>query len=45
MNDCNYFWVINQVSETRFLGKRHVEKKYHIRRDQPIKIESLRLDL
>ena len=29
MNDCNYFWVINRVLETRFPGRRHVEKILH----------------
>ena len=27
MNDCNYFWLINQVLETQFSSRRHVEKK------------------
>ena len=29
MNDCNYFWVINRVLETRFPGRCHVEKILH----------------
>ena len=45
MNDCNYFWLINQVLETRFSGRRHVEKKRPHQCDQIIEIKSLKLDL
>ena len=48
MNDCNYFWLINQVLETQFSVRRHVEKKKKKRPnqcDQIIETKSFKFDL